>query len=282
MEPVRPDPCLDRVHLHAAFGLIQQHQRQPDAELRRESGQLHHQRHGDFWRQRPLRRRAQRLRQRRDDELQRRLLDLGHLRNQLHSGPCIDRLHLLAAFGFVQQHQLQPDAKLRRESDHLHDQRHGDLQQQRLVRGDAQRLRQRGNHEFQRRILDLGPAGNELHSDPRFDRDAFTPPSASFSNISSNQTQNFTATQITYTISGTVTYNGSGLSGVTLSGCGSGATTNSSGAYSISVSSGTSCTLTPTLGGYTFSPASAAFTNITSNQTQNFTATGAHPPSAAR
>ena len=101
----------------------------------------------------------------------------------------------------------------------------------------------------------------------------FSPASKSFNDITGNNTQNFTATQITYTISGTVAYNSSGLSGVSLSGCGSGATTNSSGAYSITVGSGTTCTLTPTLTGYAFSPSSKSFSNITSNQTQNFTAT---------
>ena len=55
---------------------------------------------------------------------------------------------------------------------------------------------------------------------------AFTPTSVTFTNITSSKQQNFTATPTTYTISGTVTYNSSGLSGVSLSGCGSGATTN--------------------------------------------------------
>ena len=103
----------------------------------------------------------------------------------------------------------------------------------------------------------------------------FSPSSKSFTNITSNQTGvNFTATLITFTITGTVTYNGSGMSGVTLSGCGSGATTGSNGAYSTTVGYGTSCTLTPSYPGYTFSPSSKALSYITSNQTGvNFTAT---------
>jgi hypothetical protein len=87
-----------------------------------------------------------------------------------------------------------------------------------------------------------------------------------------DRAQNFTATPNTYSISGTVTAGGVGLSGVVLSGCASGATSGSNGAYSIAVSSGTGCTLTPSLQGFTFSPSSKSFTNITSNQTQNFTA----------
>jgi hypothetical protein len=116
------------------------------------------------------------------------------------------------------------------------------------------------------------PYGTSCTLTPTDQGYTFSPASASFSYITSNQTQNFTATPNTYSISGTVTAGGVGLSGVVLSGCASGATSGSNGAYSIAVSSGTGCTLTPSLQGFTFSPSSKSFTNITSNQTQNFTA----------
>ncbi len=108
---------------------------------------------------------------------------------------------------------------------------------------------------------------------------AFTPPSRTFTNISSSQSANFTAaTAVTYTISGTVTASGAGLSGVAvaLSGASTATTTTSStGTYSFaSLTSGT-YTVTPSCSGYTFAPPSQTFTNITSSHTASFTATTA-------
>jgi len=77
----------------------------------------------------------------------------------------------------------------------------------------------------------------------------------------------------TYSVSGTITYNGSGLSGVTVTTTGGSATTNSSGAYTISGLANGSYTLTPSLTGYTFTPASQAVTVNGANVTGvNFTA----------
>ena len=62
----------------------------------------------------------------------------------------------------------------------------------------------------------------------------------------------------TYSISGRVTLNGSGLSGVTITLTGSGSTsttTDSSGNYSFSSAANGSYTVTPTMTGYTFTPA---------------------------
>ena len=108
---------------------------------------------------------------------------------------------------------------------------------------------------------------------PSLTGQTFSPPSATFNNITTSLIQNFTVNTNTYTISGTVTYNSSGLSGVTLSGCGSGAISASDGTYSISVSQGTTCTLTPSLTNYSFTPPSTSFSNLQGNQTGvNFTA----------
>jgi uncharacterized protein (TIGR03790 family) len=89
--------------------------------------------------------------------------------------------------------------------------------------------------------------------------------------------QNFTATQNPYTISGTITVGGQGLSGVTVNyGGNNSVTTNSTGAYTISGMANGSYTLTPSLSGYTFSPTNQVVQVSGGNATQNFTATGAY------
>ncbi|MEI6209493.1 MAG: carboxypeptidase regulatory-like domain-containing protein [Desulfuromonadales bacterium] len=91
--------------------------------------------------------------------------------------------------------------------------------------------------------------------------------------------KNFTATAIpsTYSISGKVTMNGTGLPGVTVTLTGSGSTsttTDSSGNYSFSGAQNGGYTVTPTLAGYAFTPASRAVTVNGANATvQDFTAT---------
>lgn len=80
-----------------------------------------------------------------------------------------------------------------------------------------------------------------------------------------------------YTVSGRVTYNGNGLSGVNVafnSTQGSvQTTTNSSGFYSLDILQNASGNITPTLSGYDFSPTNIHITNLQSNLTnQNFTA----------
>ena len=78
------------------------------------------------------------------------------------------------------------------------------------------------------------------------------------------------------TISGNV-----GVGNVTLSyidGTAKTAISAADGSYSFTVSYNWSGTVIPTLAGYTFSPTSQSYTNVTSNQTQNYTAT--RPPVA--
>ena len=78
----------------------------------------------------------------------------------------------------------------------------------------------------------------------------------------------------TYSISGTITYNGSGLSGVTVMAGSASATTASSGAYTITGVTDGTYTVLPTLAGYAFTPASASETVNGANVTGvNFTAT---------
>jgi protocatechuate 3,4-dioxygenase beta subunit len=81
----------------------------------------------------------------------------------------------------------------------------------------------------------------------------------------------------TYTISGTITANGSGLAGVTVTLTGTGSastTTDSSGHYSFASAANGTYTVTPSLAGYSFTPASASVTVNNANATQNFTASG--------
>jgi hypothetical protein len=99
----------------------------------------------------------------------------------------------------------------------------------------------------------------------------FNPPSRSYSNVTSSQTdQNYTGNQIqTYTISGYVKgFRNVGISGVVMviEGLPDSPITDPNGYYSATVSSGWSGTVTPTLSGYVFNPASRSYSNVTSNQ----------------
>jgi hypothetical protein len=100
----------------------------------------------------------------------------------------------------------------------------------------------------------------------------FTPASASFTNLSANQTvQNFTAIAV-YVISGNA-----GVAGATLSyvnGTPQSVVADASGNYSIVVPVGWSGTVTPSKLGYVFSPANRAYTALAANQSlQNYVAT---------
>lgn len=105
----------------------------------------------------------------------------------------------------------------------------------------------------------------------------FTPTNRTYNSLSANQTAaDFTATLITYTVSGQVTLGGNGMSGVTvtLTGTQGGSTiTDSSGNYSFAgLGAGGNYTITPSRSGYAFSPGSLSWTNLSSDQTgANFT-----------
>jgi len=101
----------------------------------------------------------------------------------------------------------------------------------------------------------------------------FTPASRSYSNVTADQSsQDFTATAITYTISGNA-----GIAGATLSYTDGGAktaTADGSGAYSFTVSYNWSGTVVPSKSAYRFSPVSTTYTNVLANQgSQDYTAT---------
>jgi protocatechuate 3,4-dioxygenase beta subunit len=93
--------------------------------------------------------------------------------------------------------------------------------------------------------------------------------------VGDSVTYTVSAASTAYAISGTITSNGSGLSGVTvaLTGAGSSSTTtDTSGNYSFTNVSNGNYTITPSLTGYSFNPVSGAVTVSNSNMTQNFTA----------
>ena len=75
----------------------------------------------------------------------------------------------------------------------------------------------------------------------------------------------------TYTISGRVTYQGSGLAGVSMDGLG--VFTDADGYYKGVVPNGWSGTVTPSKSGYNFNPPSISYSNVTSDQVnQDYTA----------
>jgi hypothetical protein len=106
----------------------------------------------------------------------------------------------------------------------------------------------------------------------------FNPTSQAITVSGGNATQDFTSTQNTYTISGTITLNGTGLAGVAVNyGGNNSVTTNGSGAYTISGVANGSYTLTPSLADYTFTPTSQTITISGGNAAQNFAATAIPP-----
>jgi uncharacterized repeat protein (TIGR03803 family) len=119
------------------------------------------------------------------------------------------------------------------------------------------------------------PVGSTVTVTPSLAGFAFTPANQTFPSVTLGQTANFTATATAtmFTLSGQVTLNGTGLSGVTITLSGTAAattTTNVTGNYTFTEPAGT-YTVTPSLAGYNFTPASPTV-SLTSNQTENFTA----------
>jgi uncharacterized repeat protein (TIGR02543 family) len=112
----------------------------------------------------------------------------------------------------------------------------------------------------------------------------FSPPSRDYTNVTSDQPdQDYTATLLTYTISGNVSLLGASssrktqaaeeLSGVVMDGLPGDPSTDVSGNYSSTVDYGWSGTVTPTKAGHLFSPFSRDYANVTSDQLDhNYTA----------
>jgi len=111
---------------------------------------------------------------------------------------------------------------------------------------------------------------------PSLSGHTFTPASRSYTNVLVSQNlQDYSAAVIpTFTISGTVTKNATGLGGVSFTGNGASCTASASGNYSCTVTQGWSGTITPSLSGHTFTPASRSYVNVLASQTlQDYSAT---------
>ena len=76
-----------------------------------------------------------------------------------------------------------------------------------------------------------------------------------------------------YAVGGTITSNGTGLDGVTMTGLPGNPVTSGGGLYSVPVNYGWSGTVTPTKAGYTFAPDSITYNNVAENHpADNYTA----------
>jgi inhibitor of cysteine peptidase len=100
----------------------------------------------------------------------------------------------------------------------------------------------------------------------------FNPISRTFNNVQANTSFSFTASPITYTISGSISENGNPLANVNIS-CGSQQTTaNAAGFYSVTALWHSNPVVIPEKTGYRFTPVQIAYNQIEQNQTANFTA----------
>ncbi len=121
------------------------------------------------------------------------------------------------------------------------------------------------------------PAGTTGELTPILTGYTFTPATIHIDSMSGDLSdKNFVAALNTYTISGKVTLNGTGLKGVTMaiSSTTFSSTTLADGTYSLSnVPYGTTGALTPSLAGYDFNPLSISIHNLAADaNSQNFTA----------
>jgi hypothetical protein len=102
----------------------------------------------------------------------------------------------------------------------------------------------------------------------------FTPEKKDFSNMTTNQVQNFSGARAV-ALKGAVTLNGNPLQGIVIryAGTSSGTIlTGTDGSYSVNLQYGGNYSITPEKQGYIFDPANISLTNVTSDKTQNFTA----------
>ena len=135
-----------------------------------------------------------------------------------------------------------------------------------------------GNYSF-----DFLPAGGSYTLSFNSQIWNISPNGATFNNLSSNQTANFTAVRFTYTISGTITRLGNPLSGISvaldnLSGfTPPTTTTDANGHYSFAnVTAGINYLIRPTAGNYVFSPQTQGFNQLDGNKTADFVALSAN------
>ena len=105
---------------------------------------------------------------------------------------------------------------------------------------------------------------------PTKDGYEFDPVEQQYSNVIVNQPiQTYTATVLTFTVSGSA-----GMEGVVMKGLPGNPVTDENGYYSVNIDYGFSGTVTPTKAGYTFNPASMTYTKVNSERVdQSYTTT---------
>ncbi|MGE5341218.1 MAG: leucine-rich repeat domain-containing protein [Candidatus Omnitrophota bacterium] len=108
---------------------------------------------------------------------------------------------------------------------------------------------------------------------PTREGQAFTPASATYTNVKTNQATHYKVTRLTYKIKGRIIKEGNGLANVKMVGLPGGPLTDKMGNYSAAVEHGFSGTVTPTLEGYVFAEPPTKYANVKSDQTTNYTAT---------
>jgi hypothetical protein len=108
---------------------------------------------------------------------------------------------------------------------------------------------------------------------PVHDAYTFTPADRTYTGVTTDQAdQDYTAALKTYTISGTVTFDGSGLADVTMTGLPLIPLTDASGNYSDTVEHGWGGTVEPEKTGYIFSPTQNIYPNVTQDIENDYTA----------
>jgi hypothetical protein len=108
---------------------------------------------------------------------------------------------------------------------------------------------------------------------PKREDCTFEPSNRVYTSVTEDQTRDYTATKLTYIVSGTVTHNGAALSNVVLNGLPANPVTNESGYYCVTVGYNWSGMVTPIKKGYTFEPANKTHDAIIAHDTQNYDAT---------
>ena len=133
------------------------------------------------------------------------------------------------------------------------------------------------------------PKGQNYQVTPRSNLHVFTPAALTFTNLSANQTANFSATPLPVTINGRVTDGTDGIAGVGVNivekGAAQGTTvvTDANGFYAMTgAGAGQTYTVTPSKSGYLFEPPSQKLQIFQSSQPQVFIATSGNPIDNAR
>ncbi len=123
---------------------------------------------------------------------------------------------------------------------------------------------------FYTAIVDYGWSGTVT---PVKEGCIFEPPKRTYTKITADQPDDYTTKLLTFTVSGTVTFDGLPLSDVVINGLPVNPVTDKNGYYTGVVNYGWNGAVTPTKRGYTFKPANATYESVIAPKTQNYTAT---------